>query len=132
MADSPLAWKARGLCKGHDPDLWYPDERTGTAQVRKAKAICDQCPVKTECRDYAVAAYEKDGVWGGTSPRERQALRRSRRRLRPHGTRARYMQGCGCDACRHANSEYQRSHDKRLIDRPDDSWMPHLDIEAAQ
>jgi WhiB family redox-sensing transcriptional regulator len=35
--------------------------------------------VREECLDYALATGQKFGVWGGTSERERRALRRLRR-----------------------------------------------------
>lgn len=41
-----------------------------------------------------------------TFPNER--LQRSLERLRPHGTRARYQQGCHCFHCRRACADYQR------------------------
>ena len=57
------------------PDLFYP-QRGGTA--RPAKLICEFCPVKQECLDYAIENGEKHGVWGGLSERERRRLRKER------------------------------------------------------
>ena len=36
-----------------------------------AKAICARCPVKAECRAYAIE-HDLHGVWGGTTRRERE------------------------------------------------------------
>lgn len=41
----------------------------------KAKRICATCPVIDQCLDYAVRNQINDGIWGGTSPKERIALR---------------------------------------------------------
>lgn len=39
-----------------------------------AKLICDFCPVKMLCAEYAITAHEPFGVWGGTSPTDRKAI----------------------------------------------------------
>lgn len=39
--------------------------------VEDAKRLCDRCPVRDACRDYAIANDEQDGVWGGMTPDER-------------------------------------------------------------
>lgn len=68
------------LCAETDPELFNPD-RGGTS--RPAKAVCRSCEVRDECLTYAldrelVRAW--DGVWGGTSPRERARMLRDRER----------------------------------------------------
>ena len=47
--------------------------------VRAAKAVCAQCPVQSECLEYAMQWNHLSGVWGGLSERERRHLRRRRR-----------------------------------------------------
>jgi len=39
--------------------------------ANEAKAICEVCPVKIMCLDYAVSAGMQ-GVWGGTTESERK------------------------------------------------------------
>jgi len=48
-----------------------------TAEQRRAAQLCRSCPVLDACRNYAIAAGEKTGVWGATTPADR---RRNRRR----------------------------------------------------
>ena len=60
---------------GADADLFFPERGAST---RRAKAICDGCPVRGECLDYALAHGEKFGIWGGLSERERRRVRRER------------------------------------------------------
>lgn len=48
------------------------EERT---KERHAKQLCLICPHIVQCRDYAIA-HEEYGIWGGTSEKERQILRR--------------------------------------------------------
>lgn len=52
---------------------WLVERRKGTrleqeavaAAVAEAVAGCHRCPVLEECREYALAAKEAHGVWGG-------------------------------------------------------------------
>ena len=63
------------------PDLWWPEGYTGRWEsiVEHAIAGCQQCPVMTACRQWALANGEQEGIWGATTPAERRALRRHRR-----------------------------------------------------
>lgn len=48
-----------------------------TAQAQAvAKSICRECPVQFECLKGAMERNEPDGVWGGLSHKDRQALRK--------------------------------------------------------
>ncbi|WP_374213165.1 WhiB family transcriptional regulator [Streptomyces sp. G1] len=42
----------------------------------RAKGICNGCPVKAECLDWALTAGEPYGVWGGMTAHDRRKLRR--------------------------------------------------------
>ncbi len=72
-----LAWRQRGACRGLDPDIFYPasDEEAG-----EAKAICAQCQVRQACLDFALDTREAEGIWGGTTARERRRVLRQRRK----------------------------------------------------
>lgn len=39
-----------------------------------AKLICDFCPVKALCAEYATVAHEPFGIFGGLSPADRKAI----------------------------------------------------------
>ncbi|SRR5216683_1469852 len=69
------------LCAAGDqePDLWFPAFGDRVAAER-AKGVCARCPVREGCREWALAAGERSGIWGGTTERERRVLRRSRAR----------------------------------------------------
>jgi WhiB family redox-sensing transcriptional regulator len=62
-----------------DPELFHPS-RGETADVRNAKTVCARCTVRADCLDYALTEEIHFGVWGGTSEKERRALRHNRRR----------------------------------------------------
>ena len=61
------------------PDPFFPVGSTGLAveQIEAAKAVCEQCPVKTECLQFALETNQDSGIWGGTSEEERRRLRRA-------------------------------------------------------
>lgn len=67
-------WTARSACKTSDPDELFV---SGAAQNR-AKAVCQGCPVRTECLSDALDNRVEFGVWGGMTERERRALLRRR------------------------------------------------------
>lgn len=61
-----------------DPEAWFPVGSTGwqhEAQMAYAKALCDPCPVRVACRDYATI-HCLQGIWGATDDDDRRALRR--------------------------------------------------------
>lgn len=47
-----------------------------------ALAICGRCTVSDECLAHALSHKEEYGIWAGTTPEDRQALRRLLRRRR--------------------------------------------------
>lgn len=76
--DTPRSdWWATAACRSADPELFFPISSAGLsrADVARAKEVCARCQVRPQCLDYALAACELHGVWGGTSAEERRLLR---------------------------------------------------------
>ena len=75
-------WQVNAACRGMSVDLFYDaDFARGAAKrehVAHAKAICAVCPVIAQCLDRASDVGEPEGVWGGLTARERNALPDSR------------------------------------------------------
>lgn len=69
------AWFDEADCRGLDPALFHP-ARDDYGVMRQARLVCAGCPVRVQCLAHAVANDETYGIWGGTSPRERNGLRR--------------------------------------------------------
>jgi WhiB family redox-sensing transcriptional regulator len=63
------AWQNDALCRGNMA-LFFPEKIT-VEQAVKAKAICAVCPVARQCLEMAFANDERDGIWGGMTPTER-------------------------------------------------------------
>ena len=72
-----LSWQDHANCVGLDSNLFFPERGESCDE---AKAICAACTVRAECLEYALANNEQFGIWGGTSNRERRAIRSRRRR----------------------------------------------------
>ena len=71
-------WQERAACAETDPEAFFPEKGTST---RPGKRICNNCPVRTDCLDYALARPELHGIWGGKSAMELRKLRAARARL---------------------------------------------------
>lgn len=74
----PGRWIEDALCV-QIPDaaeLFFPQWGRPDTAV-DAKAICLRCPVIADCLEYALRYKIEHGIWGGTSPRQREALRRA-------------------------------------------------------
>ena len=97
-------WRDAAACLGTDyADLWF--EHDYAPPPLAVRQICGSCPVQTQCLDYALQNNEEYGVWGGTTPRQRRAMRRSIQ----HGTWNAYNNlKCPCEPCKEAGREYHR------------------------
>jgi WhiB family redox-sensing transcriptional regulator len=73
-----LGWMSRGACRQADPELFFPIAAVrgqAARQVEAAKAVCGPCAVRANCLSYALEGMP-EGIWGGTTPDERRAVRR--------------------------------------------------------
>ncbi len=129
-------WVSKARCRGMDPNIFMPEPGDSTAEI---KEICNgkmvkrfnrdkqrnelvgepPCPVRGQCLQYAMELPGKVvGIFGGTSEKERRALRSEFRmdgavKRIPHGTlngyKAEWRFGLEhCDACLEANAEATR------------------------
>ncbi|MCU1668058.1 MAG: hypothetical protein JWP40_985 [Blastococcus sp.] len=59
-------------CRTSDPDAWWPDRkmRNGPA-AQGAVTACLSCLARDACLQYALAAGERERIWGGMLPDER-------------------------------------------------------------
>jgi WhiB family transcriptional regulator, redox-sensing transcriptional regulator len=75
-------WRSAGACLSADPDLFFPisSRGPGEEQIARAKMICAGCSVRRKCLEFAVSQHLSYGIWGGTTPEDRQRDRRRQRR----------------------------------------------------
>jgi WhiB family redox-sensing transcriptional regulator len=69
-------------CKDVDPEIFFPEDYDNRLAVLNAKVICKDCPLTNDCLVYAVKDASLEGIWGGTTPKERSNMRRRKRALR--------------------------------------------------
>lgn len=82
-----LDWMAEGHCSTRDPEAWFQKGGNPTAEERAARHLCQACPVRQQCLDYALERVldpgldhvtDLAGVWGGTTPADRKRMVRER------------------------------------------------------
>lgn len=78
-------WREQAACRNPEVDkrLFFSDSNV---EKNQAIEVCDTCPVKQECLDYALERPKEIGVWGGTTERQRMRLRRHYSRKVSGGT----------------------------------------------
>jgi WhiB family redox-sensing transcriptional regulator len=69
--DAPFLPNA--ACTAVDPELFHV--KLTPAAVTRAKRVCASCPDRWPCLRWALERDERLGVWGGTTPAEREAIR---------------------------------------------------------
>ena len=72
-------WLLEALCVAADidPDWFHPGKRTRPRDVLAALALCEHCPVRGACLQYALEYDDLWGIWGGTSPEQRAVILRA-------------------------------------------------------
>lgn len=110
-------WRLRAACRSL-PDLDAPfatDDRLQADFIR----VCQHCPVRTDCLEFALACNDADGIYGGLTVDQRRIVQRRRGRPPlPCGTDAGYRRHrrhgevpCGSCSAAHSRTtaEYQRT-----------------------
>lgn len=65
-------------CAGLPTSIYFPSHGTRQgANYELTKRVCDACELKAMCLEWAVHK-EDSGIWAGTGPEERAAIRRER------------------------------------------------------
>jgi len=81
-----MSWFKRAACLGSSTETFFEEDRS-----LEAIAICQLCPVKSDCFEYAIK-HEDYGVWGATTEEERRAYRATfGLELKPLGVKPRFI-----------------------------------------
>jgi WhiB family redox-sensing transcriptional regulator len=71
-------------CSKADPEMFfnqsYTSSRAGYKQLREIKAMCNSCPYRVKCLQWALEHQER-GIWGGTTEAERKRIPRASRKI---------------------------------------------------
>jgi WhiB family redox-sensing transcriptional regulator len=79
--DLATSWMLGARCRDLPPVIFFPRDGAG---VEVARHYCAECPVRTQCLEFALEQRIDHGVWGGASERERRRITRSRRAQSTH------------------------------------------------
>ncbi|GAY13665.1 WhiB family transcriptional regulator [Mycobacterium sp. shizuoka-1] len=78
--DPDQEWRLQARCRGMPIEVFFlaSTEKGSlrTAHEANAKRICLSCNVRRRCLTYAMEISEQHGVWGATTPAERNAMRK--------------------------------------------------------
>lgn len=70
LLDPAPDWQLDAACRGTDPALFFPERGEATWP---AKQICAACPSRRTCLEAGM--FEKFGIWGGLSEKQRRQRR---------------------------------------------------------
>ncbi len=72
-----MSWRDSAACKGMSQTIFFPPNRVWDEKhCATARRICAACPVKEPCLAEALkVTTNDDGIFAGTTPRERNRLR---------------------------------------------------------
>lgn len=106
---SDRSWRDDAACLGMDPELFMAPRKAVPAV--EGLRVCLQCPVRLNCLVEAVETIDPsgdDGVWGGTTVRQRQRIRTGRWTLE--------------EAMEAGDQVAERSTTEELLER-DEPWL---------
>ena len=66
-------WMTDAECLSAPIELFFPERPDAYKAIQKARKICDGCPVRLPCLEYALETGSV-GIWAGTGPRERATI----------------------------------------------------------
>lgn len=69
LRNTVMSWADEAECKDTPIELWFAE--FGEHFNQSALRICRRCPVREQCRDYAIDNDLTDGIWGGMTPKQR-------------------------------------------------------------
>jgi len=77
LIDYPV-WKDIPSCTGIDVEVFFTEEKGNYPHLNYIKKLCSTCPVQVQCFNYAIENLV-EGIWGGTTKKERDKYRGKRR-----------------------------------------------------
>lgn len=73
------SWQGFAACAGDKAALFYPPlpiemKSVRVSRERRAKLVCNSCPVREACLEHAIRNDERYGIWGGLTGKERRLV----------------------------------------------------------
>jgi WhiB family redox-sensing transcriptional regulator len=73
------------LCNESNSDLFFPEEYIDPTKLSEARSICNSCTLVADCLEYALQTPWLEGIWAGTTPRQRTRIRSQRNKKVKNG-----------------------------------------------
>ncbi len=72
-----LAWMEAAACADYPdrPEWWFPSQ-SAVVDAQRGARVCERCPARRACLNYAITEQITEGIWGGLSPSGRRKLGR--------------------------------------------------------
>jgi hypothetical protein len=72
-----FSWKNSAPCRGMDTSEFFPERvnKFNILKIRNIYTMCEKCNLRLECF-YEAMQLEHDGIWAGTSAKERMGYAR--------------------------------------------------------
>lgn len=112
------------ICAQVDPEIFHSVDHH---DIRQAKLICAGCPIKETCLQDALDNEAKSyrfGIWGGTTPEERDKQRRTQWK-----TSLKAKTGV-CISC--AESASRAPHSTCTEEKHHQEWKEHLKVRSEK
>lgn len=72
-------WQDEAACAGYPSEMFFTSQ--GTSPSADVTQLCNSCPVKQECLDYAIKTHSY-GIWAASTMQDRIKLKRMTQRGR--------------------------------------------------
>lgn len=81
--NSDIYWMKFARCRKvdiSDVDFFFDGQGyAANVNARRCRAICAECPVRSQCLEFALRNNEQFGIWGGKTKSERDQILKTRR-----------------------------------------------------
>lgn len=84
MIKNILDWSSKGICVGRN-DLNFFPETESSALANELPCRKLNCPVRKECRDWAIV-FDEYGIWGGMTTKSRNNFSKKLSKIDPTRT----------------------------------------------
>ena len=118
-----LDWHNLAICaRIEDVSAWFPGKGEITDDTLAAIETCGRCPVRGRCLELALTTETpatRHGIWGGTTPAQRQAIANGKKPRQPgqchrgHSLDDAYIDHRGSRKCRTCTYERNRARPSR-------------------
>lgn len=78
LSDNDDRFREQAACRDYPTNLFFLEqfENQYHNKLSRAREVCGVCPVAEDCLRFALNNHIQYGIWAGTTPLQRKAMRR--------------------------------------------------------